>query len=145
MTPQFIMSLAEEASKESKCNSRKVGCVIIDADKHIMVTGCNGSDCNFTTCLRADSEIGENLQSCRSMHAEVDAITRAMKLGLDLSNCYLYCTLHPCCQCAALINSVNILGVFYRDSYPSSKAARAILNRGSSIVRKVSICGIEGS
>ncbi len=58
----------------------------------------------------------------RSVHAEMEAISSAARLGLSIRNCILYTTTFPCHNCAKHIVGVGIKRVVYIEPYPKSLA-----------------------
>ena len=59
----------------------------------------------------------------RAVHAEMNAITDAARLGRSTKNAVLYCTTFPCHNCAKHIVSSGIKRVVYIQPYPKSRAA----------------------
>lgn len=62
------------------------------------------------------------LEFGRSVHAEMDAITTAARLGISVHGATLYCTTFPCHICARHIVASGIRRVVYVEPYPKSKA-----------------------
>lgn len=60
----------------------------------------------------------------RSVHAEMDALLSAGRVGLPVKECDLYCTTFPCHNCAKHIVTAGIRRVLYIEPYPKSLAAR---------------------
>ena len=59
----------------------------------------------------------------RAVHAEMNALTDAARLGRATSGATLYCTTFPCHNCAKHIVSSGIDRVVYIQPYPKSRAA----------------------
>lgn len=60
----------------------------------------------------------------RSVHAEMDALLSAGRIGTSVKECNLYCTTFPCHNCAKHIVTAGIRKVIYIEPYPKSLAAR---------------------
>lgn len=96
------------------CGRLQVGCVIA-LENRIISTGYNGPlkglpHCNETIC---------NLSNpcTRAIHAEMNAIMFAAKVGIKLQGATLYCTNQPCLQCATHILQTGINKVVYQYPY----------------------------
>lgn len=131
-----FMKIANLVSEHSKCLSRKVGAVLVK-DDHIIASGYNNPPLGTVTCEYRDStgkfvykevknnkkilvvqskicprkrmgfNSGEGLEYCTSVHAEMNAILQAAKVGISTngSTLYGYCQT-PCPNCAKeLINA----------------------------------------
>lgn len=83
----------------------------------------------------------------RSVHAEMDAITQAARLGVSIKGGTLYTTLFPCHNCTKHIVAVGIKKVIYIEPYAKSLAK--ILHKDSIAIEdeaqnKVSFLPFEG-
>ncbi|MCP9308066.1 deaminase [Zymomonas mobilis] len=70
------------------------------------------------------SMIGEITEYGRMVHAEMNAITDAARLGRSLKDTDLYVTTYPCHNCAKHIVSSGISRVIYIEPYPKSRAPK---------------------
>jgi deoxycytidylate deaminase len=59
----------------------------------------------------------------RAVHAEMDALLSAGRIGISVKGCDLFCTTFPCHNCAKHIITAGIRRVLYIESYPKSLAA----------------------
>ncbi len=85
---------------------------------------------------------GRALDLCPAVHAEQDAIIKAMRASLQFPpNCSLYCTTFPCALCAKLIIAADIKEVIYVDAYPM-KESRNLLEAAG--VRLLQFEGVKG-
>ena len=63
------------------------------------------------------------IEFSRAVHAEMDAITTAARIGnAPLKNSSLYCTTFPCHNCACHIIAAGITKVYYIEPYEKSLA-----------------------
>lgn len=104
-----FMQLAEHVATWSKDPSTKVGAVIIRPDRSVAGVGYNGFPRGVSdTQARLDDR---PTKYAFVVHAEANAILAAKE---DLSECVLYCTLFPCCECAKLIIQSGIRKIVVR-------------------------------
>lgn len=100
------MELARHLSQWSKDRSRKVGCVIVDADKQVRAWGYNGFPRDID-----DEDEGRHERPAKYLwteHAERNAIYSAARLGVSLKGCRMYIPWFPCMDCARAIVQVGI-------------------------------------
>lgn len=60
----------------------------------------------------------------RAVHAEMDALLAAGRIGASVRGYELYCTTFPCHNCAKHIVNAGIKRVLYIEPYPKSLAGR---------------------
>ncbi len=70
-----------------------------------------------------DSQLFDVIEFGRAVHAEMDAITQAARLGISLKGARLFCTTFPCHICARHIVSVGIKEVVFVEPYEKSRAS----------------------
>lgn len=113
---QFKKRIAADAiGKISKIIGKKVS----DKDiEEIVEENLYGENPQLSSLLIMDlTEFG------RAVHAEMNALTDAARLGRSTKNATLYCTTFPCHNCAKHIVSSGIKRVVYIQPYPKSRAA----------------------
>ncbi len=66
------------------------------------------------------SSLFDILEFSRSVHAEMNLISTAARLGISLKNATLYCTTYPCHNCAKHIVAAGISRVVFLEPYPKS-------------------------
>ena len=92
---EYYLDIAKVVSKRSTCLRRQYGAVIVK-NKEIIATGYNGAPrgcdnccdigkCNREGCIHNDGNYG----SCRSVHAEMNAIISASRQEMIGSTLYL--------------------------------------------------------
>jgi len=103
---QAFMDFAESLSRQSKCEQRKVACIICDSDlSQIISIGLNGGAKDLDQCLC----VLPGKYGC--IHAELQAL---MKADRSVDGCTAFITLSPCIQCAAAMINAGIKKVYYR-------------------------------
>lgn len=70
----------------------------------------------------SNSGIKDITEYGRVVHAEMDAILSCARRGVPTKNGIMFCTTHPCHNCAKHIVASGIDKVFYIEPYPKSKA-----------------------
>ena len=125
----FYMGVAKLAAQRSPCKSRQIGAVVV-LDKRIIGVGYNGPPPGFPHCeVCKRNKSGENLDECFAIHAEVNAITEALKAvgRASLTSATLYCTVQPCIDCLKLIVRCDIVNIVYMHPYKCSKTRAKIV------------------
>lgn len=115
---EYYMDIAITVSQRSTCVRRKVGCVAIDSNNHILSTGYNGvprgaPHCEDEKCVGAWYAKGEKLDDCRAIHAEVNAICQAHSTDIHS----MYITVSPCMSCMKMILSTRCRRLVFRRIY----------------------------
>ena len=72
--------------------------------------------------LVKESQLMDIIEFGRMVHAEMNAITDAARLGKSIQDSTLYCTTFPCHMCAKHIVSAGIKKVVFLEPYPKSYA-----------------------
>jgi dCMP deaminase len=100
------MRLAQFVGEWSKDRSRKVGCVIVDAQLGVLAMGYNG----FPRGIDDDSEArhARPAKYLWTEHAERNAIYHAARIGVRLEGGTMYLPWFPCMDCARAIVQVGI-------------------------------------
>lgn len=122
------------ADVNSTCAKVKVGSMILGHDGEVMF-GCNHGVCNCVKngCRRIKL-YGENSKEhrlpsdCDAIHSEVDAISKAAKVGMKLSGATIFVTRYPCENCARAIAQAGITTVIYGRREDPSEYTRQILD-----------------
>lgn len=134
----YYLDIAEVVAKRSTCLRCHYGAVIVKNDE-IISTGYNGAprgriNCiDLGTCFRTENNIphGTRYESCRSCHAEQNAIISASRNNMIGSTLYLtgteatteqYMKNADCCSmCKRMIINAGITTVVIRDSKNASR------------------------
>ena len=125
---QWAMRLAQVTSLRSTCARRSVGCILTNERGHVLSTGYNGvaigmPHCNdpsgFYLCSGTCSESGKNLDACRALHAEQNALLQCPDVFKIHS---AYVTASPCITCTKLLLNTSCKNVYYYNEYPHQEA-----------------------
>ena len=115
---EYFLQMAELVAERSTCRRRKVGCVLVDSNNHVVATGYNGVPTHFPHCLDspcegASSPSGKDLDKCLAVHAEQNALLQ-LRSNDSLT---AYITVSPCITCAKMIANSKISRLVSRESY----------------------------
>lgn len=121
----YFLNIAAQVATRSTCPRASVGAVIVH-DRRILVTGYNGSLPGERHCVGEGSVEGttagclmENGHCVRTVHAEVNAVAQAAKLGISIDGASLFCTHQPCPNCTKTLIAAGVRGpFFFRKAYP---------------------------
>jgi dCMP deaminase len=108
-----FMDLAAHVATWSKDPSTKVGAVIVDDKNRVIGMGYNGFPRGVHDLQARYDDRPTKYKYV--VHAEANAILNAIR---DVRGCVIYCTLHPCCECAKLIIQAGIAAVFCKPVDP---------------------------
>lgn len=120
---ETMMSVAAIMSRRSTCARRRVGCVLVDIDMHVLATGYNGVASGVTHCIDkacpgAKLPSGQGLNLCEAIHAEQNALLQCR----DVRDIYTaYCTTAPCVTCTKLLLNTGCMRIIFFKDYPHSE------------------------
>ncbi|MCO4794651.1 MAG: dCMP deaminase family protein [Bacteriovoracaceae bacterium] len=124
---EYFLLTAMITSFKSKDPSTKVGCVIVNHNKHQVSAGYNGmvSGIDETELPWGKDKTAplEHQKYGYVVHAEANAILHASK---SLEGCTAYVTLFPCNECAKLIASKKIKEIVYLSDKHKHQESTAI-------------------
>lgn len=137
---RYYLDVAQVIAHRSSCLRRQVGAVIVAPDDRIVATGYNGTprgvkNCDAGGCPRCAMNhetlaVGERLDECLCVHAEINAIVTAARHGVTTLSGTLYTTLEPCLDCAKAIANAGIARVVYLHIYINDRHdATSLLDR----------------
>ena len=110
------MRMAEELSKLSYAERKKVGCLIVK-DTQIISEGYNGTPTGFDNACEYYNHVDEMYTKPEVLHAESNAITKLARSTNSSSDSTLYVTLAPCFDCSKLIIQAGVKRLVYKDTY----------------------------
>lgn len=107
-------NILQALKSKSKDRSTKVAAIIVDDNNSIISTGFNGfpRGCSHDN----DDKYHERpLKYSWTEHAERNAIYNAARRGIATAGCSMYCTWHPCTDCARSIVMAGITKLYCYD------------------------------
>src|SRR5574344_1561389 len=116
---EYFMDLAKTCATRSNCLRANVGAVIVGEDKKIKATGYNGTPSKVISCYelgkcyRIENKIpsGTRYETCRSIHAEQNAIIQAGQDRCKNATMYIYGHEFICILCKRFIVQAGIKNV----------------------------------
>lgn len=137
----YYIGIAEAVSKKSTCLEKHYGAVIVKNDR-IASTGYNGApthEFHCIVCTKVCSAKDESAYtSCRSVHAEMNAIISASKEEMQNATLYLAgfdaktekeIIAEPCDICLRLIKNAGIAKVINKKGVLYSRDTLGILEK----------------
>ena len=116
----YFLEIAKTCATRSNCFRAKVGAVIVGEDKKIKATGYNGTPSKVVSCYelgkcyRMEHNIpsGTMYETCRSIHAEQNAIIQAGQDRCKDATMYIYGHEFICILCKRFIVQAGIKDVY---------------------------------
>lgn len=131
---EYFLSVAAAAATRSHCLHRKVGAVLVK-DHRIIATGYNGPATGLQHCASCARTLpGKELDDCRALHAEENAIIQAAVHGPSIAGATLYSTLQPCHHCSKMIIQAGIEQVYYGERYPDGRGLEILKEAGIEVI-----------
>lgn len=125
---EYFLEIAKTVAKRSNCLRAQVGAVIVGPDKKIKATGYNGTPTKVISCMemgecyRIKNKIpsGTRYETCRSIHAEQNAIIQAGQDRCQKGTMYIYGHNFICILCKRFIVQSGIETIYLKkdDSSP---------------------------
>ncbi len=103
---EYFFQIAQVVAGRGSCDRLRVGCVLV-GDKRIIATGYNGSIPGAPHC----DDVGHQLLNghcVRTIHAEINAIANAAKMGVSTRGTTAYVTHTPCYSCFKALVSAGV-------------------------------------
>ncbi len=118
----YFLEIAKTCATRSNCFRAKVGAVIVGEDKKIKATGYNGTPSKVVSCYelgkcyRIENNIpsGTRYETCRSIHAEQNAIIQAGQDRCQGATMYIYGHNFICILCKRFIVQAGIKDVYLK-------------------------------
>lgn len=118
----YFLEIAKTCSTRSNCIRAQVGAVIVGDDKKIKATGYNGTPSKVISCMelgscyRIENNIpsGTRYETCRSIHAEQNAIIQAGQDRCKDAAMYIYGHDFICILCKRFIVQSGIKEVYLK-------------------------------
>jgi dCMP deaminase len=82
----------------------------------------------------ADASFDRARHCVRTIHAEQNAVIRAVRNGVSLRDTTLYCTMEPCANCAMTLIGIGVFRVVAANSYHGADRTRAMFETAGIIL-----------
>lgn len=129
---EYFILMAMLVASRSTCARRRVGCVLVNSNKHVLATGYNGiaaglPHCIDVPCAGAKLAPGTGLNVCEAIHAEENALIQCREPDFVHT---LYTSASPCVYCVRKLLNTPCFRIVYLDEYPHPEAAFVWTNSG---------------
>ena len=111
----YFMGIAKSTAKRGTCDRAYVGAILVKEGR-VIAAGYNGSPSGMPHC----DEVGHEMlgKHCvRTVHAEINCIIQAAKLGISIEGAEIYITHKPCYNCCKALINAGIKKVYYEEEY----------------------------
>ena len=113
---EYFLDMAKTCATRSNCLRAQVGAVIVGPDKKIKATGYNGTPSKVESCaergtcyrIEHNIESGTQYETCRSIHAEQNAIIQAGQDRCQDATIYIWGHSMICILCKRFIAQSGI-------------------------------------
>jgi dCMP deaminase len=126
------MEMAHLVATWSKDPRTKVGGVLVNHEREVISTGYNGFPRHFddnNPAVMPDKNLF-------MIHAEINTIYNAARLGRSAMHCFLFSTQFPCHECAKAISQAGISTLYVRSLEYDWTDPDGISGRASTFVLK---------
>lgn len=108
---EYFLNIAETVKQKSKDQSTQIGAVIVGTDNEVLSTGYNSFPRGIDDNIKERQERPEKY--FWMVHAELNAILNAARVGTKLKDSTIYLTSGiPCSNCARAIINAGIVKVY---------------------------------
>lgn len=133
---EYFFQVMNTIAQRATCDRGRSGCVIV-RNNQLVVAGYVGAPPGFPHCDEKGHHIvkvthpdGAESEHCiRTLHAEMNAVLQAARLGISLLDTEMYCSLTPCRTCAMMIIRVGIKAVHCERKYHRGQAAEEMFKK----------------
>lgn len=125
----YFIHVVDALSARATCNRGRSAAVFV-RDNDIIASGYVGSPPNMPHC-DTDGHLwdGPEKKHCiRTIHAEQNAIIRAVRTGVRLSDTTVYCTMEPCVKCAMTMIGIGVYRVVAKNRYHDNALTRELFD-----------------
>lgn len=139
---EVYIKMATLIAERSTCARRDVGCILVNKEGHVLATGYNGVPAGMKhckdafldehKCSSADAKSGKDLDSCRAIHAEQNALLQCKDVT-EIETCYS--TTQPCVHCIKLLLNTSCKRIVYIDKYPHHLAEQMWSDAGREMMQ----------
>lgn len=119
----FLGQLGALAARATCDRGRSAAIFVRDNDQ--LAAGYVGSPPGFAHCDDAGHLFDESGRHCvRTLHAEQNAVIRAVRNGISLRDTTAYCTMEPCYNCAMTMIGIGVYRVVAQNRYHGAVRTR---------------------
>ncbi len=128
---EYFLKLAMLASERATCPRMHCGCVFVK-DKFVLATGYNGSLPGLPHCEDVGCLVVEN-HCVRTNHAEMNALTQAIRHGVNVNGATAYVTNMSCTTCAKALIAAGVKKIVVFSDFHDTLATQFYTDSGVTI------------
>ena len=115
MNIDHYMQSAELAAQASDDNETKVGCVLVEPRGLLELTS------TANTFINSELDLPRTRPGKYEfmIHAEINLVLRAAKMGFSTDNSIVFVTLSPCANCLRVLYKAGIKEIYFKDFHYS--------------------------
>lgn len=119
---EMFMEIAHIVARRGTCSRAQVGAIIV-RDRRIVSMGYNGVPAGQPHCIHEPhnsimAQVVADREGCtRAIHAELNAIAWASRVGVPIDSCTMYATHSSCAQCARAMVAGGITTFWFETPY----------------------------
>lgn len=106
---EYFLGIVKAVGARATCDKNGSGCVITIKNR-IVSTGYTGSLSGLPHCNEVGHEM-KNGACTRTIHAEHNAMSQALKFGVALDGAIMYSESAPCQACKNMANSLGVIKI----------------------------------
>jgi len=120
-----MQRFAAEVASWSNCPiGRKHACILTLEGKYIISTGYNGTATKEPECVCEGKRKGWCMENCVAVHAEVNALANAARIGVSVLDSIAYVTKAPCLPCRAALKNSGVHVIIWDQANDSLSVPR---------------------
>jgi len=124
----YFLRMAALVATRGTCARRQVGCVLVNARKHVIATGYNGVAAGLVHCIDepcpgAGLPSGTGLDACQSIHGEQNALLQCHDVN-QIDTCYV--THSPCIHCVKLLMNTSTKRIVFIEEYAHNSQSKEL-------------------
>lgn len=104
---ETFFALARTWAARATCPRLSVGCVLVNSDHQVIASGYNGAARGEPHCTDAGCRIAGG-HCVRAIHAELNALLQAARVGVSVRGTTLYVTHRPCVRCWVMLRQAGV-------------------------------------
>lgn len=121
---EFFIGLVDALSARATCDRGRSGAVFV-RDNDQLASGYVGAPPGLPHCDDAGHLWSPDGKNCiRTLHAEQNAVIRAARIGVNLRESTVYCTMEPCANCAMTMIGLGVVRVVAKHQYHGAQRTR---------------------
>ncbi len=132
----YFLEIMDVVGKRSTCDRGRTSSIIVKNNR-ILVTGYAGAPQGLPHCddvghllkktVHEDGTISEHC--VRTVHAEMNAICQAAKMGVSIEGATVYVRMTPCRNCAMVLINCGIKRVFCERKYHAGQESEEMFKK----------------